>query len=110
MAVVILIAVFIGLVVTYIVAIQFPGLADQIISATDALIFYLGQALDIVWIFVPKTITIVLMSLAIGVEVIVLGYKFVRAIHSGWLLFIKIECSQCIFFIQINFNKINLNK
>lgn len=32
------------------------------------------------------------------------------AIHSGWLLFIKIECSQCIFFIQINFNKINLNK
>ena len=40
----------------------------------------------------------------------ILGYKFVRAIHSGWLLFIKIECSQCIFFIQINFNKINLNK
>ena len=32
------------------------------------------------------------------------------AIHSGWLLFIKIECSQSIFFIQINFNKINLNK
>lgn len=81
MAVVILIAVFIGLVVTYIVAIQFPGLADQIISATDALIFYLGQALDIVWIFVTKTITIVLMSLAIGVEVIVLGYKFVM-----WIL------------------------
>ena len=30
--------------------------------------------------------------------------------HLAECLFIKIECSQSIFFIQINFNKINLNK
>lgn len=50
-------------------------------SAVDALIFYLGQAMDIVWLFVPKTVTIALMTLAIGVEVVVLGYKFVM-----WIL------------------------
>ena len=81
MVVAILIGVFIALVAAYILVIQFPGLVPAVGSAVDALIFYLGQAMDIVWLFVPKAVTIALMTLAIGVEVVVLGYKFVM-----WIL------------------------
>lgn len=77
----ILLAAFIALIVAYILIIQFPELATQISTIFDALVFYLGQAMDIVWLFVPKTITVTLMSLAIAVEVVVLGYKFVM-----WIL------------------------
>lgn len=77
----ILIAAFIALVVTYVIAIEFPSVAPQISSAIDAIIYYLGQAMDIVWLFVPKEITITLMTLAIAVEGIVLGYKFIM-----WIL------------------------
>ena len=77
----ILIAAFIGLVVAYVMAISFPEIAPQLQSILDALIYYLGQAMDIVWLFVPKTITVTLMTLAIAVEIIVMGYHFVM-----WIL------------------------
>lgn len=77
----IILAAFIAIIVAYILIIEFPALAPQVTSVVDSIIFYLGQAMDIVWLFVPKTITITLMSLAIAVEVIVLGYKFVM-----WIL------------------------
>ncbi len=77
----IIIAAIIALVVAYIVAITFPELIPAVGSAVDALVFYLGQAMDIVWLFVPRTLTVALMTLAIAVEVVVLGYKFVM-----WIL------------------------
>lgn len=77
----ILIAAFIAIIVAYVIAIEFPSVAPQLSSAIDAIIYYLGQAMDIVWLFVPKEITITLMTLAIAVDVIVLGYKFIM-----WIL------------------------
>lgn len=77
----IIIAAIIAIIAAYLLVITFPSLAPAVESALDALIFYVGQAMDIVWVFVPKTITITLMSLAIAVEVVVLGYKFVM-----WIL------------------------
>lgn len=77
----ILIAAFIAIVVAYVFSIEFPAVVPQLSSAVDALVYYMGQAMDIVWLFVPRTITVTLMSLAIAVEVIVLGYKFVM-----WIL------------------------
>lgn len=77
----IILAAFIALIVAWIVIIQFPSLASQVTTILDALVFYLSEAMDIVWLFVPRTITITLMSLAIAVEVVVLGYKFVM-----WIL------------------------
>lgn len=77
----ILFGVFLALIVAWVFVIEFPVLAEQVTSSLDALIFYLGQAMDIVWLFVPRTITITLMSLAIAVQVIVLGYKFIM-----WIL------------------------
>lgn len=73
----IILAAFIALIVTYLLVIEFPELAPQVLSVVDAIVYYIGQAMDIVWLFVPKTITITLMSLAIAIEVIVYGYKFV---------------------------------
>lgn len=81
MVIVILIGVFIALIVSFVLAIVFPDLASVVSTYLDALIYYIGQGMDIVWLFVPKTITIVLMSLAISVEVIYLGYLLVM-----WIL------------------------
>lgn len=77
----IILAAFILLITTYILVIQFPALASQIGTVVDAIVFYLGQAIDIVWLFVPQQITVTLMSLAIAVEFVVLGYKFIM-----WIL------------------------
>lgn len=77
----IIIAAIIAIIVAYLLVITFPELIPAVSSAVDAIVFYLGQAMDIVWLFVPKTITIALMSLAIAIEIIVLGYKFVM-----WIL------------------------
>lgn len=77
----IILAAFIAIIVAYILIIEFPALAPQVTSVLDAIIFYLGQAMDIVWLFVPQAITVTLMSLAVAVEVVVLGYKFVM-----WIL------------------------
>lgn len=77
MAAIIFLIAMMALVIGLIVVIQFPEVTDVIISASDAIIFYIGQALDIVWIFVPKTSTLALMSIAITVEGLVLGYHFV---------------------------------
>lgn len=77
----IIIAAIIAIIVAYLLVIQFPDLLPAVASGVDAIVYYLGQAMDIVWLFIPKTITIALMSLAIGIEIIVLGYKFVM-----WIL------------------------
>ena len=96
MIVLILITAFLALIAAYILVIVFPGLAPAarpsrwrsssartpaVTSALDAIIYYLGQAMGIVWLFVPKTVTITLMTLAIAIEIVVLGYKFVM-----WIL------------------------
>lgn len=81
MVIIILIGVFIAIFVSLVLVITFPELLSTVPSYVDAIIYYLGQGMDIVWLFVPKTITIALMSLAISIEVIVLGYKFVM-----WIL------------------------
>lgn len=77
MAFVIFLIAIIALVIGLIVVIQFPEVTDVILSASDALMFYIGKALDIVWVFVPKTSTLALMTIAITVEGLVLGYHFI---------------------------------
>lgn len=77
MGMVIFIIAVAALAIALIVAVQFPELADQVDSIVNALIYYMTQGMDIVWLFVPKTLTLILMSLAVAVELVVLGYKFV---------------------------------
>lgn len=77
----IILGAFIAIIVAYILIIQFPSLASQVSTVLDAIIYYLSQAMGIVWLFVPQQLTVVLVSLSISIEVIVLGYKFVM-----WIL------------------------
>lgn len=73
----ILFGILIAVVVTAILAISFPTVSTEIISYIDFLFQFVQQAMGIVWLFVPQGITVTLMSLVVGVEVIILGYKFV---------------------------------
>lgn len=73
----ILFGILIGIVVTAILAISFPEVSTDIINYIDFLFQYIQQGMGIVWLFVPRGITVTLMTLVIGVEVIILGYKFV---------------------------------
>lgn len=77
MGILLLFAAFIALVALYILAVQFPAVIDQMISASDAILFYLGQAMDIVWVFIPRASTLAFMGICISVEVVYLGYKFI---------------------------------
>lgn len=52
-------------------SIQFPGFLDAFSTYEQAIVFYLGEAMDIVWLFVPKAIFLPCMTLAIAVEVLV---------------------------------------
>lgn len=49
---------------------------DTIYTYVDAIIYYLGQGIDIVWLFVPKTIAITCMTFSIGAYLIRYVYKF----------------------------------
>lgn len=77
MVIFIIIGAFIALVVAYILAISFPALATQIPTYIDAIIYYISCGLDIVWIFIPKTITVVIMTLSVSVQIAVWTYHFV---------------------------------
>lgn len=77
MGIIILFVAFIALVALYILAVQFPEVVTQMTSAADAIIFYIGQAMDIVWVFVPRTATLAFMGICVAVEVVYLGYQFV---------------------------------
>lgn len=81
MGIMILFIAFIALIGIYILVIEFPAVIDVIISAGDALLFYIGQGLDIVFVILPKTSTIVFATICISVQVIYLGYLFIM-----WIL------------------------
>lgn len=77
MGILLLFVAFIALVALYILAVQFPSVIDQMVSASQAILFYIGQAMDIVWVFIPRTSTLAFMGICIAVEVVYLGYKFI---------------------------------
>lgn len=81
MGILILFAAFIALIGIWLLVIEFPAVTDVIITSTDALLYYIGRALDIVWVFIPRESTLLFMSICIAVEGIYLGYLFVM-----WIL------------------------
>lgn len=81
MSVLFMIGVTIALMIGFLFVITFPDVLPYFRTALDALIFYLGKSMDIVWIFVPPGPVRAFMSLAIAVELTVLSYKFVM-----WIL------------------------
>lgn len=52
-------------------------MADQFFTYLDAIIYYIGNALDIVWLFVPQGIAVICMTLCITGFYIKHAYKFI---------------------------------
>lgn len=51
-------------------SIQYPSFLEAFSTYEAALVFYMGQAMDIVWLFVPKAIFLPCMTLAVSVEIL----------------------------------------
>lgn len=64
---------FIVLFVGTIALIQFPELATEIYTVMSSLIQYMGDAIGIVWFFVPKQLTLTILALVLAIEVIIRG-------------------------------------
>lgn len=65
----------IGLFIGYVMAIKYPAMFDTASSYLDAVIYYISQGLDLLWLFLPKTLTLSLAGLAVTIEIIYLGYR-----------------------------------
>lgn len=70
-----------ALIGSLILSISFPNIANEIITIGDTIVYYIDMGMGIVWLFVPKTITLAIGGAAIAIEVIILGYNFVM-----WIL------------------------
>lgn len=57
-----------------------PGIAvfGQIDTYLEAIVFYIGRALDIVWVFVPREISIVCMTYGIALWLFRREYTLIR--------------------------------
>lgn len=61
---------FIVLFIGTLVLIQFPAIATEIYTVLASLITYLGDATGILWFFLPKNLTLVVLGLVFGIEVV----------------------------------------
>lgn len=77
MALTILIIAFIGIIVAATASISLPELPSQLSTYLSAFFYYIGKASDIVFLFVPKTITIALISTAIFLRIAVWLYRVI---------------------------------
>ena len=50
--------------------IQFPEIATEIYVVLESLITYMGEATGVLWFFLPKNLTLVVLGLVFGIEVI----------------------------------------
>lgn len=51
-------------------SIQFPGFLEAFSTYENALVFYFGNAMDIVWLFVPKAIFVPCIAIAVSIEIL----------------------------------------
>lgn len=64
---------FIALFVGTIALIQFPEIATEIYTVVSSVIDYIGNSTGILWFFLPRTLTLTVLTLVISIEVIYRG-------------------------------------
>lgn len=82
MATAVIIIAFIALFVGTIALIQFPEVATEIYQVISAVMDYISQASGIVWFFLPKNLTLIVLTLVISIEVIIRGFKIFLFIYN----------------------------
>lgn len=64
---------FIVLFVGFITLIQFPEIATEIYTVISSVIEYIGNATGILWFFLPKDLTLIVLGLVLAIELIYRG-------------------------------------
>lgn len=62
---------FIVLFIGTLTLVQFPEIATEIYVTLSGFIGYLGDASGILWFFLPKSLTIVVLELVIAIELVI---------------------------------------
>lgn len=83
MAAALIMIAFIVLFVGTIALLQFPAVAAEIYTVLQSLIDYLASATGILWLFVPKTLTLTVLGLVFAIEVIIRGFLLFRWIYES---------------------------
>lgn len=83
MAAALIMLAFIALFVGTIMLIQFPEIATQIYEVLSALIQYLADATGILWFFIPKNLTLIVLGLVFAIEVIFRAFLLFRWIYES---------------------------
>lgn len=73
MAAVLFFVAFIVLFVGTIALVQFPEIATEIYTVISSVIDYISKSTGILWFFLPKTLTLTVLTLVIAIEVIYRG-------------------------------------
>lgn len=68
--------------VTFLLAVSFPAVTTQIYSVIQSFLTYISSSTGIIWMFVPKDYTLMLLNLVIAVELIIRGYKIFMFIYA----------------------------
>lgn len=82
MATAIIILAFIALFIAFIVLVQFPEIATQIYTIIESLINYISNGTGIIWFLFPKTLTLIVFNLVIGIEVTIRALKIFLWIYD----------------------------
>lgn len=82
MATAIIMLAFIALFVGTITLVQFPEIATEIYTVISSVLEYIAQASGILWFFLPKTLTLIVLGLVISIEIIIRTVKLFLWIYE----------------------------
>lgn len=83
MAAALIMLAFIVLFVGTVVLLQFPAVATEIYVVIESLIQYLSAGTGILWLFLPKTLTLTVLGLVFSIEVIFRAFLLFRWIYES---------------------------
>lgn len=84
MAYVILVLAVIGIIIAFFVGISFPAIPTQVYTVFSVFIDYISTATGILWFFVPREFTLILVGVAIAFEVVI------QSIHLFYFIMVKL--------------------
>lgn len=82
MATAVILIAFITLFIATVTLIQFPEVATEIYTVAQSVIDYMSQGIGIVWFFLPKTLTLTVLSLVIAIEVIIRAFLIFQWVYD----------------------------
>lgn len=82
MAAALIMLAFIALFIGTITLVQFPEIATEVYAVISSVLDYIAQASGILWFFLPKSLTLIVLTLVLAIEVIIRGIKLFLWIYE----------------------------